>query len=113
MSVGIQNGNVAGTYLIRASLTPAAVSASRVAGQNFTATQWPALANLKAGDFVQINSPVITTSVNVSGARVSTNGVLTVYFTNATAGVVTPSPGVYQLLISRPESGVAATGISD
>lgn len=113
MSIGIQNGNVYGQYLIQATLTPTAVSASRTAGQNFTATQFPALANVRTGDFIQVNSPLITTGVNVTGARVSSAGVVTMYFTNATASLTTPSPGVYQFLITRPERQVPSSTIGD
>lgn len=113
MSIGIQNGNVYGSYLLQATLTPAAVSASRSAGQNFTATQFPALANLRVGDFVQVSPPVITTGVVVTNARVSSAGVLTMHFTNATAGVLTPSPGIYQILVTRPERQVPSSVLGD
>ncbi len=69
MSIGIQNGNVYGTYSLQATLTPVAVSASRTAGQNFTATNFPALANLRVGDQVFVNPPLITTGVSVCAAQ--------------------------------------------
>lgn len=113
MSIGIQNGNVYGEYMIQATLTPTAVSASRTAGQNFTATNFAALANLRLGDMVFVNGPVITTGVAVTGGRVSSNGVLTMNFVNATGSIATPSPGVYQILVVRPEGQLPSSKLGD
>lgn len=113
MSIGIQNGNVYGTYSLQATLTPAAVSASRTAGQNFTSTNFAALANLRVGDQVFVNPPVITTGVSVCAARVSSAGVLTIHFVNATGSLATPSPGTYQILVVRPEKQVPSSVLGD
>lgn len=113
MSIGIQNGNVYGQYLIQATLTPTAVSSSRTAGQNFTSTNFAALANLRTGDFVQVNQPLITTGVSVASARVSAAGVLTIHFVNATATLATPSPGTYQILVTRPERQLPSSTLGD
>lgn len=113
MSIGIQNGNVYGAYLLQATLTPSAVSASRTAGQNFTSTNFAALANLRVGDFVQVTPPIITTGVSVCAARVSSAGVLTVHFVNATGSLATPSPGTYQILVTRPERQLPASVLGD
>lgn len=113
MSVGIQNGNVYGMYSLQATLTPSAVSASRTAGQNFTSTTFGALANLRVGDQVFVNPPLITTGVSVCAARVSSAGVLTIQFVNATGSLATPSPGVYQILVARPESQLPSSKLGD
>lgn len=113
MSIGIQNGNLYGAYSLQATLTPSAVSASRTAGQNFTATNFPALASLRVGDQVFVNPPLITTGVSVCAARVSSAGVLTIHFVNATGTLATPSPGTYQILVMRPERQLPSDKLGD
>ncbi len=113
MSIGIQNGNVYGQYLLQATLAPAAVSGARTAAQNFTSTSFAALANLRVGDMVSVTPPAITTGVTVASARVSAAGVLTMHFVNATAGVLTPTAGTYQILVTRPEGQLPSSKLGD
>lgn len=116
MSTGIQFGNVVGTYIIRASLTPAATAAATAVEQTFTVASTGNNTNLSAlrtGDFVAINPPSITAGVGIVGARVSANGTLAITFSNSTAGSLTAPAGTYIIKIDRPESQTAAAVISD
>ena len=116
MSTGIQMGNCLGTYIIRASLTPAATAAATAVEQTFTSASTGSNFNLSAlrvGDFVTINPPSITAGVGIVGARVSAAGTLAITFSNSTAGSLTAPAGVYVIKIDRPESQTAAVSISD
>jgi len=107
MSVGIINGNAYGTYLIKATLTPAEVATITTAEQTFT------VAGLKTGDFVSVNSPSLVAGVALSNARVSAANTLALTFVNPTAAGVTPAAGSYKILVVRPEGGTPANSISD
>lgn len=107
MSTGISNGNVAGCYLIRATLTPAATAAATAVEQAFTVASTGnnvGLQSLRVGDFVTINPPSITAGVGIVGARVSAAGTLAITFSNSTAGSLTAPSGVYVIKVDRPES---------
>ncbi len=107
MSTGIQNGNVAGEYIVSTTINPASVGAATSAEQTFTVT------GLKIGDFVSLEKPTATAGVGIVNVRVSAADTLAVTFMNATASSVDPASEVYRLRIARPESGVAATAIRD
>ena len=115
MSSGIQDGNVAGDYLITATLTPAATAAATAVEQTFTSASTGANLNLGAlrvGDFVIVNPPSITAGVGIVGTRVSAAGTLAITFMNATAGSLTAPSGAYVISVSRPEGQTAARVIS-
>jgi len=115
MSVGIIDGNVAGSYIISATLTPAATATVTAAEQTFTAASTGlnlGLAALRVGDFVTINPPSMTAGVGLSGQRVSAAGTLAMTFVNPTAGSLTAPSGLYIIKVDRPERQVAATVIS-
>lgn len=107
MSVGIINGNAYGTYLIKATLTPAEVATITTAEQTFT------VAGLKTGDFVSVNSPSLVAGVALANARVSAANTLALTFVNPSAGNVTPAAGSYKIFVVRPEGGTPANSISD
>lgn len=107
MSSGITNGNMFGSYIISASLTPVAIATITTAEQSFT------VAGLKVGDHVDVNPPSVTAGAGLAGARVSAIDTLTLTYVNPSAGSKTPPAGTYIIKVSRPEGGVAATKISD
>lgn len=116
MSTGIQNGNVSGTYLMRATLTPAATAAATAVEQTFTSASTGnnvGLNSLRVGDFVTINPPSITAGVGIVGARVSANGTLAITFSNSTAGSLTAASGTYVIKVDRPESATLPIAIID
>jgi len=107
MSNGILNGNVAGVYLISASLTPSSVLAVTAPTQTFT------VSGLKTGDHVVVNPPAQLAGVSVAAARVSAADTLAITFVNPTAGALTPTAGTYVIKVTRTPTNVAATGIID
>ena len=107
MSSGITNGNAFGTYILSASLTPSSVATITTAEQVFTVT------GTNPGDVVFVNPPSLTAGVTCTACRVAVADTVRIQFVNPTAGSVTPPAGTYVFLIARPESGVAATKISD
>lgn len=116
MSTGIPAGNVLGSYIISASLTPAATAAATAVEQTFTSasTGTPVgLAGLKVGDFVTVNPPSITAGVGIVGARVSAAGTLAITFMNATAGSLTAASGTYVIKVDRPEGQTAKVAMTD
>lgn len=107
MSTGIQMGNVGGTYLLRATLTPAATAANTVVEQTFTSASTGSnagLASLRIGDFVTINPPSVTAGVGIVSSRVSANGTLAIAFSNNTAGSLSAPSGTYVIKVDRAES---------
>jgi len=115
MSVGIIDGNVAGSYIISASLTPAATAAATAVEQTFTSASTGAnldLAALRVNDFVTVNPPSITAGVGIVGARVSAAGTLAITFSNSTAGSLTAVAGAYLIKVDRPEGQAPAAVIS-
>lgn len=107
MSTGITNGNGYGIYIVSSTINPAAVAAATSAEQTFT------VAGLKLGDTVFVNKPTATAGVGIVGARVSATDTLALTFMNATAGSLDPASESYIIIVLRPETGVAATKISD
>lgn len=108
MSNGILNGNTAGSYVIKATLSPALVAINTTAEQTFTVN------GLKTGDFVQVNKPTAQAGLGIVGARVSAANTLAITFSNNTAGTITPTASeVYVINVTRPAGNIAATGIID
>jgi hypothetical protein len=108
MSVGITNGNVLGHYLIKSTLSPAEVAINTSAEQTFT------VKGLKVGDLVSVNKPTAQAGLGIVGARVSAADTLAITFANVTGGAITPTASqVYLINVVRPESGAAATLVSD
>lgn len=115
MSVGIIDGNVAGSFIIRATLTPALTATITTAEQAFTSASTGAnlnLAALKVGDFVTVNPPSVTAGLAQTSARVSAAGTLAIAWCNPTAGSLTAPSGVYVIKVDRPEGQAAAAVIS-
>jgi hypothetical protein len=115
MSVGIIDGNVAGSYIISATLTPAATATITTVEQTFTSASTGLnlqLGALKVGDFVTVNPPSVTAGLAQTSARVSAAGTLAIAWCNPTAGSLTAPSGVYVIKVDRPERQTAATVIS-
>jgi hypothetical protein len=116
MALGITMGNVAGSYVIRATLTPALTSAASTAEQTFTSASTGSNLNLSAlrvGDFVSVNPPSVTAGIGIGSSRVSAAGTLAINFFNCTLGDLTAPSGVYVIKVDRPEGQTAARVISD
>ena len=95
----ISRGNIVYQWLISPTLTPVAVAANTTAEQSFT------IGGLVAGDFVIVRcNSAQATGIGIAAMRVPAANTLTVGFSNVTAAPVTPTAGVYRVLISRPES---------
>lgn len=92
-------GNLVYSWVIAPSLTPVAVATITVAEQNFT------VRGLLPGDYVVVNfTGTQIAGVGIVNARVSAADTLTVAFVNPTAGSVTPTAGVYNVHVSRPDT---------
>lgn len=100
------SGNVAGEYLLNATLSPAAVAANTSAEQTFT------VAGLRVGDFVSINKPTAQAGLGIVGCRVSAASTLAITFGNFTAAAITPTASeVYALSIRRPMAQALSNGL--
>ncbi len=98
-STTLSRGNVLTNLLIGPSLTPTALTASTTTAQNFTV---PGLLLL---DCVTASyNGAQTAGVGIGNSYVSAANVLTIVFTNSTAGTPTPGAGIYLLEINRAES---------
>lgn len=94
----LSRGNILYSFAIAPSLIPVSVAANITAEQNFT------IAGVQAGDFVDVYAQVAQTAgIGVVNSRVSAANVLTVSFSNSTAGALVPVAGFYAMIISRPE----------
>lgn len=107
MSIGITNGNAYGIYILSTTINPASVAAATTAEQTFT------VAGLKLNDIVYVTKPTVTAGLGIAGARVSAADTLAIAFVNATASPIDAASETYTVTVLRPESGVAATRISD
>jgi hypothetical protein len=107
MTAGILNGNVFGSYVVTASLTPVAIATITTAEQTFT------VAGLRVGDHVTVNPPSITAGTGIVGVRVTAANTLGLTFVNPTVGSLTPAAGTYTLVVTRPEGAVGRTQIGD
>ena len=98
-STTISRGNILYSFACGPTLTPVSVAGALSAEQNFT------IPGLQAGDFVDIYAQIAQTAgIGIVNTRVSAPGVLTVGFSNSTAGALVPAAGAYTVIIRRPES---------
>lgn len=95
MSYGILDGNLFKAFVIQKSLTPTSVAANTSEEDAFTVD------GLRTTDAVFVNGPFLA-GVGVVGARVSANNTLAIAFMNTTAGALTPTAGVYTIMVLRP-----------
>lgn len=97
----ISRGNILYDFLIGPSLTPVAVAQATSAEQSFT------VPGLVVGDIVDVNlNGAQTAGLGIVNARVSAANTLTVMFSNATAGSLTPAAGTYVVNVTRPEAAL-------
>lgn len=97
-------GNLLYDWLIAPTLTPVSVAGSTAAEQSFT------IQGLQVGDVCDINcQSAQTAGIGIGNVRVPSANTLTVEFTNSTAGALTPTSGVYNINIQRPEGGTVQT----
>lgn len=95
----IARGNILVNMLLGPTLTPTALTASTTTSQTFT------VAGLQLNDAVQVTfSGAQTAGVGIGNTYVSAANVLTIVFTNSTAGTPTPAAGVYVIALDRPEA---------
>lgn len=105
MSFSMISGNVRAMGVLSPSLTPASVGANTTAEQTFTVT------GLQVGDFVAVSADV-QNGVGIVGARVSAAHTLAIRFSNNTGGALTPTAGVYTVLVVRPGSTPGPLGFA-
>ena len=97
-STTIGRGNVLLDFIVGPTLTPVAVAGSTAAEQSFT------ILGLMAGDVPDVSCSISQTpGIGIGNARVPSNNILTIEFTNSTAGSLTPVSGIYAITICRPE----------
>lgn len=95
----IGRGNILVSMLIGPTLTPAAVTAATTAEQNFN------IPGLQPTDFINVSfNGQQTAGMAVENARCGTAGVLTMAFSNDTAGTLTPASGIYIIGVDRAEN---------
>jgi hypothetical protein len=103
----ITYGNVASTWVLTISITPAATGAGATVEQSFTVN------GLLIGDQVSALNALFafTSLVDIVNARVSANNTLTISFANNTAGSLTFPSGSFYLEVNRPYPGLPMTSI--
>jgi hypothetical protein len=105
----LSRGNLLYQFVIAPSLTPVSVASSTTAEQSFT------VSGLQISDLVDVNYFGTSASVpaaqiagvGIVNCRVSGANTLQIGFANATAAAVTPSAGVYTIIVSRPEEPIS------
>jgi hypothetical protein len=110
MSLGPQlvtYGNVQSTFVITATLAPAATGAGVTVEQNFT------VPGLQVGDQVSGVEAQFAYSSVVSfiNFRVSAANTLTIALSNPTAGSLTAPTGTYYVEVNRPDPGLTMKSI--
>ena len=94
----ISRGNILANIICGPTLTPTALTASTTTALTFN------VAGLLLNDMVTATfNGAQTAGVGIGNSYVSAVGVLTIVFTNSTAGTPTPAAGVYLLAIDRAE----------
>lgn len=78
-------------YVIKQSLTPAAVGANTTAEQTFTVT------GVVVGDSLDINKASHQTGLSIGNVRVSAANQIAIQYVNTTAGSITPTAEVYTI----------------
>lgn len=97
-STTISRGNILVNMLVGATLTPTALTASTTTPQTFT------IPGLQLLDVVGVTfNGVQTLGVGIGNAYVSAANVITIVFTNSTAGTPTPAAGIYTIALDRAE----------
>lgn len=76
-------------YVIKQTLTPAAVGANTTAEQTFTVN------GLRVGDSIDINKASHQAGLSIGNVRVSANNTLAIQYVNTTAGSITPTSEQY------------------
>ena len=98
-STTLARGNVLLNLLLGVTLTPTALTASTTTSQTFT------IPGLQLLDIVSVNfSGAQTAGVGIANAYVSAANVLTIVFSNSTAGTPTPAAGTYLITLDRAEN---------
>lgn len=82
-------------YVIKQTLTPAAVGANTTAEQTFT------VPGLAVGDAIDINKASHQTGLSIGNVRVSAANQLAIQYVNTTAGSITPTSEQYIICGSR------------
>jgi len=94
----ISRGNILTNIMCGPTLTPGALTASTTTPLTFT------VPGLLPNDAVNVTfNGVQTLGVGIGNAYVSAANVLTIVFTNSTAGTPTPAAGQYIILVDRAE----------
>ena len=98
-SATLSRGNILLNLLIGPTLTPTALTASTTTSQTFT------VPGVQLNDVVAMQyNGAQTAGVGIGNAYVSALNVLTIVFTNSTAGTPTPAAGVYVVALDRAET---------
>jgi hypothetical protein len=80
---------VTAIFIIRQTLTPAAVGANTTAEQTFN------VPGLQVGDSLDINKASHQTGLSIGNVRVSAANTLAIQYVNTTAGSITPTSEQY------------------
>lgn len=97
-STTISRGNILVNMLAGPTLTPTALTASTTTAQTFT------VAGAQLSDVVGVTfNGAQTAGVGIANAYVSALNVITIVFSNSTAGTPTPAAGIYTIALDRAE----------
>ena len=107
MSVGIQDGNIRGLWVVNATLSPVLVAANQVTEQTFN------VPGLKPTDFIiDITKPTAQAGLGIVGYRIPSLDTLAIWFSNNTGAGITPTASeTYQVGIARPDNTTLPTSI--
>lgn len=96
-SSDVSLGNIANTFLLQATLSPAQVAAATTAEQTFTVN------GLLTSDFVEVQKPTSQAGIGICGVRVSAANTLAITFVNSTAATATTPTAseVYLIKVTR------------
>ena len=101
LSSGIARGNILYDSMLQVTLTPVSVAASTAVEQTFT------IPGLLINDFLDINCNVAQTAgISIGNVRVSAVNTAAIEFSNSTAGALVPAAGVYNINVTRAETGI-------
>lgn len=78
-------------YVIKQTLTPAAVGANTTAEQTFT------VQGVQVGDSLDVNKPSHQTGLNIGNVRASAANQIAIQYVNTTAGSITPTSEIYTI----------------
>lgn len=97
-------GNVQSTFVLSVVLTPVATVTISTTEQNFTVPG--VLPGDQVSDVSLVSGAFPNTLLTIANARVSAANILTIAFTNGTAGSLTYPSGTYYIEINRPLQGL-------